>query len=145
MGAIASGGIRLVNRDVVDALGIPPGVIDQVATREQVELERREREYRGTRRLPPFVNKIVVLVDDGLATGSTMRVAVAAVRQQQPARVIVAVPVGAAQTCRELAGEADEVVCLRSPNPCVAVGLWYRDFTPTSDAEVRELLGRGSS
>ena len=145
MGAIASGGIQLVNHDVVNSLGIPPGVIDQVAKREQVELERREREYRGTRQLPPLVNKIVVLVDDGLATGSTMRVAVAAVRQQQPARVTVAVPVGAPQTCQELAGEADDVVCLRSPDPFVAVGLWYRDFTPTSDDQVRELLGRGPS
>lgn len=142
MGAIASGAVRLVNHDVVDALGIPLSVIDQVAEREQVELARRERLYRGTRPLPPLVNKIVVLVDDGLATGSTMRAAVAAVRQQQPAQVIVAVPVGAAPTCRDLGEEADEVVCLRSPDPFVAVGLWYRDFTPTSDNEVRELLGR---
>lgn len=142
MGAIASGGVRLVNHDVVDALGIPPAVIDQAARREQVELERRERLYRGSRPLIPLANKTVVLVDDGLATGSTMRAAVTAVGQQQPARIIVAVPVGASSTCEELAGEADEVICLRSPDPFMAVGLWYRDFTPTSDNEVRTLLAR---
>lgn len=140
MGAIASGGVRLVNHDVVDALGIPPTVIDRVAQREHVELERREALYRGNRPLMPLKNKTVVLVDDGLATGATMRAAVTAVRQQEPARIIVAVPVGAASTCQELAGEADEVICLRMPDPFVAVGLWYRDFTPTSDHEVRTLL-----
>lgn len=140
MGAIASGGVLLVNHDVVDALGIPPAVIDQAAKREQVELERRERLYRGSRPLIPLVNRTAVLVDDGLATGSTMRAAVTAVRQQQPARIIVAVPVGASSTCEELSSEADEVICLRSPEPFVAVGLWYRDFTPTSDNEVRTLL-----
>ena len=142
MGAIASGGVRLVNHDVVDSLGVPQNVIDQVAKREHVELERRERLYRGTRPLIPLTNMTVVLVDDGLATGSTMRAAVIAVRQQQPARLIVAVPVGASSTCQELADEADEVICLRSPDPFVAVGLWYRDFTPTSDDEVRTLLAR---
>jgi len=142
MGAIASGGVRLVNHDVVDALGIPPAVIDQAARREQVELERREHLYRGSRPLLPLANKTVVLVDDGLATGSTMRAAVTAVRQQQPARIIVAVPVGASSTCHELAAEADEVICLRSPDPFVAVGLWYLDFSPTSDNEVRTLLAR---
>ena len=145
MGAIASGGVRLVNHDVVDALGIPPAVIDQAARREQVELERRERLYRGSRPLIPLANKTVVLVDDGLATGSTMRAAVTAVGQQQPARIIVAVPVGASSTCEELASEADEVICLRSPDPFVAVGLWYRDFTPTSDHEVRTLLARNDT
>ena len=145
MGAIASGGVRLVNHDVVDPLGIPPAVLDQAARREQVELERRERLYRGSRPLIPLANKTVVLVDDGLATGSTMRAAVTAVRQQQPARIIVAVPVGAPPTCRELAAEADEVVCLRSPEPFVAVGLWYHDFTPTSDHEVRTLLARNDT
>jgi predicted phosphoribosyltransferase len=145
MGAIASGGVRLVNHDVVDPLGIPPAVLDQAARREQVELERRERLYRGSRPLIPLANKTVVLVDDGLATGSTMRAAVTAVRQQQPARIIVAVPVGAPPTCRELAAEADEVVCLRSPEPFVAVGLWYHDFTPTSDHEVRAMLARNDT
>jgi predicted phosphoribosyltransferase len=141
MGAIASGGVRLVNHDVVDALGIPPAVIDQAAQREQVELERREQVYRGSRPLIPLANKTVLLIDDGLATGATMRAAVTAVRQQQPARIIVAVPVGAPSTCDELT-EADEVICLRMPDPFVAVGLWYRDFTPTSDDEVRTLLAR---
>ena len=142
MGAIATGGVRQVNRDVVDALGIPANVIDAVAAREQVELERREQTYRGQRPPASLKSKTVILVDDGLATGSTMRAAVMAVRQQQPARVIVAVPVGAVSTCADLATEADDVVCVRTPEPFVAVGLWYRDFTPTTDHEVRALLGK---
>ena len=145
MGAIASGDVRLVNHDVVDALGIPANVIDQVAVRERLELERREQLYRGARPLAPLSNKTVLLVDDGLATGSTMRAAVIAVRAQHPAKIIVAVPVGAPSTCSELSKDADEVVCLRSPEPFVAVGLWYRDFTPTSDAEVRALLDGDAS
>ena len=144
MGAIASGGVRLLNADVVDALGIPGGVIDQVARREEAELERRERLYRGGRPLVPLTNKTVILVDDGLATGSTMRAAVAAVRKQDPARVIVAVPVGAIPTCNEMEAIADEVTCLRTPDPFVAVGLWYRDFSATPDAEVRAPLDRGA-
>ena len=142
MGAIASGEVRLVNHDVVDALGIPGSVIDRVAERERAELARRELLYRGSRPLAPLANKTVILVDDGLATGSTMRAAVTAVRHQQPAQIIVAVPVGAPSTCNELSQDADQVVCLRSPEPFVAVGMWYRDFTPTSDNEVRALLGR---
>ena len=144
MGAIASGGVRQVNRDVVEALGIPANVIDAVARREQRELERREQTYRGDRGPIALTNKTVILVDDGLATGSTMRAAVMAARQQQPARVIIAVPVGAASTCAELAAEADDVVCLRTPDPFVAVGMWYRDFTPTTDHEVRSLLRKDS-
>ena len=144
MGAIATGGIRQVNRDVVDALGIPANVIDAVTAREQRELERREQEYRGSRHPLSLAGKTVILVDDGLATGSTMRAAVMAVRQHQPSRVIVAVPVGAASTCADLATEADDVVCVRTPDPFVAVGLWYRDFTPTTDHEVRALLGNDS-
>lgn len=142
MGAIATGGVQLVNRDVVRPLGIPQNVIDAVASTEQIELQRREALYRGQRPALALAGKTVILVDDGLATGSTMRAAVMAVRQQQPARVIVAVPVGAPSTCDELAREADEVVCVRTPDPFIAVGLWYRDFTPTSDHEVRSLLGR---
>ena len=142
MGAIATGGVRQINRDVVDALGIPGNVIDAVAEREQRELERREQTYRGNRGPLLLAGKIVILVDDGLATGSTMRAAVMAARQQQPARVIVAVPVGAPSTCADLATDADDVVCVRTPDPFVAVGLWYRDFTPTSDHEVRALLGK---
>lgn len=141
MGAIASGGVRLVNHDVVNALGIPESVINSVAQTELAELDRRERLYRDTRPPANLTNKTVILVDDGLATGSTMRAAVQAVRQQHPARVIVGVPVGATETCRELSREAEEVVCVRMPEPFVAVGLWYRDFTPTSDNEVRALLG----
>ena len=135
MGAIATGGVRLLNHDVVDALGIPMNVIDEVAPREQKELERREQAYRGDRGRDTLTNKTVILVDDGLATGSTMRAAVMPVRQQQPARVIVAVPVGAPSTCADLADEADEVVCVRTPDPFVAVGLWYRDFTPTTETK----------
>jgi predicted phosphoribosyltransferase len=142
MGAIATGGVRLLNHDVIDALGIPMNVIDQVAAREQQELARREQAYRGDRGPIALTNKTVILVDDGLATGATMRAAVMAARQQQPARVIVAVPVGATSTCADLAAEADDVVCVRSPDPFVAVGLWYRDFTPTTDHEVRSLLGK---
>jgi predicted phosphoribosyltransferase len=145
MGAIASGDVRLVNHDVVDALGIPANVIDRVTERERIELERREHLYRGSRPLTPLGNRTVILVDDGLATGSTMRAAVTAVRQQQPTEIIVAVPVGASSTCSELSAEADAVICLRTPEPFVAVGLWYRDFTPTSDDEVRALLGGGAS
>ena len=142
MGAIATGGVRLLNHDVIDALGIPMNVIDQVAAREHQELARREQAYRGDRGPIALTNKTVILVDDGLATGATMRAAVMAARQQQPARVIVAVPVGAASTCADLAAEADDVVCVRTPDPFVAVGLWYRDFTPTTDHEVRSLLGK---
>lgn len=142
MGAIASGGVRVVNDDVVSALGIPATVIDSVARSEQVELDRREQLYRGNRAPLGLAGKTVILVDDGLATGSTMRAAVMAVRHQHPARVIVAVPVGARSTCDDLIREADDVVCVRTPDPFVAVGLWYRDFTPTSDGEVRSLLGK---
>jgi putative phosphoribosyl transferase len=142
MGAIASGGVRLLNDEIVDALGIPGPLIDQVARREQAELERREQLYRGNRPLVSLTNKTVILVDDGLATGSTMRAAVAAIRRQQPKGIIVAVPVGAPSTCDEMREVAEDVVCLRTPDPFVAVGLWYRDFGETSDAEVRELLGR---
>jgi putative phosphoribosyl transferase len=142
MGAIATGGVRLVNQEVVGPLGIPDSVIDAVAESEQIELERREQLYRGSGRPITLMHKTVILVDDGLATGSTMRAAVMAARQQQPARVIVAVPVGAPSTCADLRHDADEVVCVRTPDPFVAVGLWYRDFTPTSDREVQSLLGR---
>lgn len=142
MGAIAGGGVRLLNHEVIDALGIPESVIDQVARREELELERRERLYRGRASAAPLTSKTVILVDDGLATGSTMRAAVAAIRFQEPARIVVAVPVGASSTCSELRRVADEVVCLRTPDPFVAVGLWYRDFSETSDAEVRALLGK---
>lgn len=140
MGAIASGGIRVLNEEVVNALGIPPELIDAVAAREQLELERRETAYRQGRRLVPLTNKTVILVDDGLATGSTMRAAVQAVKQEKPARVVVAVPVGAPETCRELQSMADQVVCAQTPRSFSAVGEWYRDFSQTTDDEVVELL-----
>lgn len=140
MGAIGSGGVRVLNEDVLAMLRVAPEVIDDVARREEMELERREREYRGTRPEPEIRGRTVVLVDDGLATGSTMRAAVEAIRGAAPARLVVAVPVGARETCEELRREADEVVCARTPEPFQAVGLWYRDFDQTTDAEVRALL-----
>jgi putative phosphoribosyl transferase len=144
MGAIASGGIRVLNDEVVNALNISEQVIDAVAVVEQRELERREHLYRDDRPTPDVRGRTVILVDDGLATGSTMRAAVAALCQQHPARLVVAVPVGARETCTELQTEADEVVCARTPEPFHAVGLWYDDFTQTSDDEVRELLERAA-
>lgn len=142
MGAIASGGVRVLNEDVVRWYGLPDSTIDAVARAEQVELERREREYRRGRSMTDLAGRIVVLVDDGLATGSTMKAAVLAVRQHAPARVVVAVPVGAPSTCEALAEVADETECARTPEPFSAVGLWYADFSQTTDAEVRELLER---
>jgi putative phosphoribosyl transferase len=140
MGAIASGGVRVINQDVVGAYGIPEAAIEAVAREEQRELERREREYRQD--APPLnlARRIVILVDDGLATGSTMRAAVQAVRQHKPARVIVAVPVAARSTCDEFADVTDETVCARTPEPFLAVGQWYENFSQTSDDEVKALL-----
>lgn len=140
MGAIATGGVRVLNEDVVEQLSISGDVIDQVATREQVELERRERLFRGDRSPAVVRNQIVILVDDGLATGSTMRAAVRALRALGPSRIVVAVPVGPRSTCDELMEEADEVVCPAMPEPFRGVGLWYRNFQQTTDREVRELL-----
>src|SRR5687768_1856176 len=144
MGAIASGGIRVLNDEVVRWLGIPPDQIDAVARQEQQELERREAAYRKGMSLPSLADRIVILVDDGLATGSTMRAAVQAVKQQRPARVIVAVPVGARETCDELGALADEVICTRMPEPFSAVGQWYLDFNQTTDEEVKALLSERS-
>ena len=140
MGAIASGGIIVLNDEVVHSLGIRPEHIDAVARREQAELERRNASYRGNRPLPSLTNRTVILVDDGLATGSTMKAAVQAVKQQHPARVIVAVPVGAPDTCRALSAIADQVICAQTPTSFSAVGQWYRDFSQTSDDEVIALL-----
>jgi putative phosphoribosyl transferase len=140
MGAIASGGVRVLNDDVVRWYGVAASAIDQVANDEQVELERRERVYRAGRPSVDLRDRTVLLIDDGLATGSTMRAAVEAVRKHAPARIVVAVPVGAPETCRELADVADAVVCARTPEPFSAVGLWYRDFAQTTDDEVRELF-----
>jgi putative phosphoribosyl transferase len=140
MGAIASGGVRVLNDDVIQWYGIPAASIDAVAEREQRELERRELAYREGRQPTPIGGRVVVLVDDGLATGSTMRAAVTAVRQHEPVKIIVAVPVGSLDTCREFSAIADEIICARTPQPFSAVGQWYRDFSQTSDEEVRELL-----
>src|SRR4051812_48324710 len=142
LGAIATGGVRLLNPDVVRGLGVPPHVIDQVTATELAELERREREYRGDRPPPDVRGKTVILIDDGLATGASMRAAVAALRQEKPARIVVAVPIAAPTTCEEFEDEVDEVVCARTPEPFYAVGLWYEDFSQTTDEEVRELLRR---
>ena len=140
MGAIASGGVRVLNHDVVSWFRIPDQVIDEVAREEQGELERRERLYRGDRPPVDIRDRIVVLVDDGLATGSTMRAAVEAVRKYEPSRIVVAVPVAPQATCTEFESIADEVVCAQTPEPFSAVGEWYREFSQTPDDEVRELL-----
>jgi len=143
MGAIATGGVRVLNDDVVEQLFIPAGVIDSVSANELRELARRERAYRGNRPEPEVRGKTVILVDDGLATGSTMRAAVAALRQQSPARIIVAVPVSAPQTCDEYRMGVDEIVCATTPEPFYGVGRWYKDFSQTTDEEVRDLLEQG--
>ncbi len=143
MGAIAPGGVRVLNSDVVQALDIDDSVIDEVTAEEAAELERRQERYRGDRPFPDLTDKVVIVVDDGLATGATMRVAVSALRAHRPRRVVVAVPVGARPTCRALGQEADEVVCARTPALFQAVGQWYRDFSPTTDAEIRRLLETG--
>jgi len=140
MGAIATGGVRVLNDDVVAALGIPASAIDESAGEEAIELERREREYRGSRPRIEVKGRIAILVDDGLATGSTMAAAVKAVRRRDPARIVVAVPVGAPQSCREMGRIADEVACAREPTQFAAVGQWYADFEQTTDEEVRALL-----
>ena len=142
MGAIATGGVRVLNEDVVKYLRIPKGVIDAVAEIELQELERREREYRGNRPEPDVRGKTVILVDDRLATGSTMRAAAEALRQQQPARIVVAVPVSAPQTCDEYRMGVDEIVCAVTPEPFYGVGQWYINFSQTTDEEVRELLAK---
>jgi erythromycin esterase-like protein/predicted phosphoribosyltransferase len=140
MGAIAEGGLAVLSEGLIAQLGIPRGLIQQVIARERMELDRRERLYREGRRAPPVRDRTVILVDDGLATGATMEAAVVALRQQAPSRVVVAAPVGARDTCARLRRVADEVVCLATPEPFQAVGLWYDDFSQTSDEEVRRLL-----
>jgi len=142
MGAIASGGVLVIEPSVVEDLSIPMEVVLDVAAREEQERLRREREYRGDRPAPEVRGRTVILVDDGLATGSTMRAAVAALKKLQPAKIVVAVPVAVRSTCEELAEEVDEVVCARTPEPFYGVGEWYADFSQTTDEEVRELLAR---
>ncbi len=140
MGAVASGGVRVLNHDVVKALQIAPATVESVAARELLEIERQQRTFRGSIPPPNFTGRTIIIVDDGLATGSTMRAALAAVRQTDAARIVVAVPVGAAETARLLWEEADTVVCLNAPEDFHAVSLWYENFSQTSDEEVRSLL-----
>ena len=142
MGAIAGKGVEVLHGDVVTAYNIPPHVIHAVAAREAQELDRRLRQYRGDRAFPDLHNRTVILVDDGLATGSTMRAAAGAVRKAGPTSIVVAVPVASSEACRQLSREADEVICLSTPADFSAVGQWYDDFSQTSDEEVRELLSR---
>ena len=143
MGAVATGGVRVLNDEIVRGLGISDHEIDTVVARELHELARRARLYRGDRPPPDVAGRTVILVDDGLATGATMRAAVAALRQRQPARIVIAVPTASPDTSEALKAEADDVVCAMTPEPFFAVGHWYEDFTQTTDDEVRELLARG--
>lgn len=142
IGAIASGGARVLNQDLIRQLALDDEVIEQIVAREQRELERREHTYRGQRPAPDLRDRTLILVDDGLATGSSMRAAIAALRQQQPAKLIVAVPVAARSICDELDALADEVLCLETPPNFRAVGLWYRDFSQVTDEAVIDLLER---
>ena len=144
IGAIASGGIRVVNREAAALYGISDATIDAVERTERAELVRRERAYRDGRPLVPVAGRVAVLVDDGLATGSTMRAAVLAARQLRPSRIVVAVPVGSREACADLGEAADEVACASTPEPFWAVGLFYEDFSQTGDEEVRRLLAAAS-
>jgi predicted phosphoribosyltransferase len=144
MGAIATGGVCVLNEDVVQELVLPPAVIEHAAHREELELGRRERAYRDNRPFPELRGWIVILVDDGLATGSTMRAAAQALRRLDPARIIVAVPTAAPETCEMMRSHVDEVICAMTPDPFYAVGLWYEEFAQTTDDEVRALLERSA-
>lgn len=144
MGAIASGGAVLLNEQVVHSLGVSQAQVQRVLETENRELARREERYRGNRPAPQLAGNTVILVDDGLATGSTMMVAVAALRAERPARIVVAVPVGSPDSCAAMRAVADEVICSMTPEPFQAVGLWYDDFSQTSDEEVHELLDRSA-
>jgi putative phosphoribosyl transferase len=144
-GAVATGGERVLSGGVIASFGITPEIVERVTTSERHELERRERAYRGDARALDIQGCIVILVDDGLATGATMRVAVRAVRADRPARIVVAVPVASTEACRELSREGDEVVAVSTPEPFIAVGVWYRDFSETTDDTVRALIARARS
>ena len=142
MGALATGDVIVWNHDVLDYLKPAQEEIDEVIERQRRELGRRDAAYRGQRPHPQVRDRVVILIDDGLATGASMRAAVEALRLQEPRMLIVAVPVAAAETCEQLRHEADVVICAATPDPFIAVGPWYHDFAPTSDEEVRELLQR---
>ena len=144
IGAIASGDVRVVDAAVLRAYDVDPEALERITARERLELDRRERRYRDDRPFPTIEDRVVILVDDGLATGSTMRAAIAALRRKHPSKIVVAVPVGAPETCTAMAQLVDEVVCLDTPDPFYAVGLWYEDFEQTGDAEVHELLERAA-
>jgi predicted phosphoribosyltransferase len=145
MGAIASGGVRVLNDEVLAQINLRPAAIEAVTAREAGELERRERAYRGDRPPPNVRGRTVILVDDGLATGSTMRAAVQALRQHLPARIVMAVPVAAPSACESFHSQVNQAICAMTPEPFVAVGLWYEDFSTTTDAEVRDLLARAAT
>lgn len=145
IGAVASGGLLVLNHSIIRALGIPAEALGPVIARERLELERRERAYRSSRPPPSLRGRCVILVDDGLATGATMFATVQALRKQKPARVVVAVPIAPPDVCEELHTVADDVVCALTPEPFVAVGEWYEDFSETTDEEVQELLARGTA
>jgi putative phosphoribosyl transferase len=144
MGAIASGGVRVLNEDIVQMLRIPDEMIEATVAKETEELERRERLYRGDRPGLDARGRIAILIDDGLATGSTMRAAAMALRRHLPSRIVVAAPVAAGSTCDELSNEVDEVICAETPEPFYAISIWYRDFTQTTDDQVRELLSQSA-
>ncbi|MFO5494528.1 MAG: phosphoribosyltransferase [Cuspidothrix sp.] len=142
MGAIAAGGVRVINENVIDWLRISPETINEVAAMEIRELDRRSHIYRGNRPLPKVKNHTIILVDDGIATGATIRAAISTLKKQKPRKLVVAVPVAGLSTCEELQAEVDEVVCILKPEDLYAIGLWYEDFQQTTDAEVCELLTR---
>jgi putative phosphoribosyl transferase len=144
MGAIAAGGVKVLNQALIAELGIPPALVERVVAREQQEIERRERLYRDDRPPPVVTGRTVILVDDGLATGATMLAAVRALQTMKPKRIIVAVPVASPQACEEFREYVDATVCVATPEPFYAVGVWYEDFSQTSDDEVRELLERAA-
>lgn len=145
MGAVASGGSRVLNEDVLRVAGVEEATLERVVAREAAELNRRERLYRGERPPLELRGRTAILVDDGLATGSSMRAAVRALREQQAGSVTVAVPVAPVETCESLASEVEQIVCTRTPRPFLSVGTWYEDFSQTTDEEVRELLARASA